>query len=266
MSLVRAQLGELFYFQFHPSFFSFASAVVLGPGVQKILEILRESSKFAVRDFYEIQCLQTSSRVTSFFSGLRAKIKSSLIRNIGKYRSAADIGSEIEFCVFPINGCANFTRGIPHFALCVLIKKSGTPFACAVEAPMLNTAFCTEKNCGTFVLDSNSSCRTRIRDCHDFNDALLLVGNGCYGCHVFDLSKISQVRSLGCTSLDAAYVACGRADALLLQKDLVNQDMLLLAKLIVEESGGMTTEWDNYVLLSGKSLTREIKNLVEIKH
>ena len=44
------------------------------------------------------------------------------------------------------------------------------------------------------------------------------------------------------------------------------EDMLLLAKLIVEESGGMTTEWDNYVLLSGKSLTREIKNLVEIKH
>ncbi|WP_051579655.1 inositol monophosphatase family protein [Neorickettsia helminthoeca] len=196
--------------------------------VRKVTEIIRKVCNPLVRDFHEIQRLQGSPNLGTFFQEAYSKVGSRLERDLRDYNIAT--GSQYKIVIFPVDGKENFLRGIPEFTVSVLLKKGDEPVICVIEAPLSYTTFYAERSYGAYLEDLGGIVRLKIKTFTDIGNTVALLN---YPENQF---SFRECRLLGCDSLSAAYLASGRADALLLNTEIVNPNMLLLVRLIASES------------------------------
>jgi myo-inositol-1(or 4)-monophosphatase len=149
-----------------------------------------------------------------------------------------DKGSEYTWVIDPVDGTLNFAHGLPFFAIAITLLKKEKPIVCVVYAPVLKEFFHAVVGKGAFL----NGKRIRVSTTKKIND-------GFYCGNVFNLctlkNKIGRhvVRSLGCTSLELAYIACGHLTARIRLKGYDPYDFAA-GILLVTEAGGLVTTID----------------------
>jgi len=155
--------------------------------------------------------------------------------------------SEYNWVIDPIDGTTNFAHGLPIFAVSIGVQKNGETVAGVVYDIMLNVVYSAELKGGAFENDK----KIKVNDNSNLRRALLVTGfpynvaenpENTLGKFVA-LTKASRgIRRLGSAAIDFCYVAKGVFDGFW-EVHLKPWDMCA-GKLIVEEAGGLVTDFD----------------------
>ena len=124
--------------------------------------------------------------------------------------------SGLEWVLDPIDGTANFSRGIPHFAVCAGLLHDGVAIAGAVYNPVTNELFSFEKEKGVFL--NSTPIKTSSITEPNKAQGIIVVGHKAplwdWGAAVYRefLEQLKKLKALGSSSLDICFLAAGRAD------------------------------------------------------
>ena len=127
--------------------------------------------------------------------------------------------AELVWVVDPLDGTANFARGLPHYSVSMGCLFRGQPLAGVVYDPSRGE-LCRGSRFHAATLNGE---RVKVRPTARIDEALVLVG---FGNRVDDLKRdmhiwrkivftASKSRSTGSAALDMVFVASGRADGYL---------------------------------------------------
>ncbi|MCK9533794.1 MAG: inositol monophosphatase [Pseudomonas sp.] len=158
-------------------------------------------------------------------------------------------GADYEWLIDPLNGTANFTRGIPHFAVSIACKYRGRLEHAVIIDPVRQEEFTASRGRGA----AFNGRRMRVSKRKTLDKALLATGfpfhegqleyMDNYMSMFKDLAVQSAgIRRAGATSLDLAYVATGRYDAFW-EYGLSEWDMAAGA-LLIQEAGGLASDFN----------------------
>jgi len=121
------------------------------------------------------------------------------------------------WAVDPIDGSTNFSRGIPHFAVCVAFLENGVPTAGAVHNPVTGELFSFKKGGGAFLNGKpiHVSAETDLKKAFVLfkagrNPELWSWGGVSY---TRLLNAANKTGNYGGSALDTCFVAAGRVEA-----------------------------------------------------
>jgi len=235
--------------------------------INVMVNACRKASKHIIRDFGEIEKLQTSVKGPGDFVTMTdKKVEEILIEELRKARPKYSVLSEeigeiknddnedFKWIIDPIDGTSNFLHGIPHFAISLALENKKEIVCGIVFDPIKNELFSAEKGNGSYLNNQRMrvSARKKLKDC-------LIVTGGPRQNHQnrevsmeeykkFSSKVLIPVRKMGSASLDMAYVAAGRCDGFW-QRNLNYWD-IAAGILLVKEAGGYVTDFfgkDKYV-------------------
>ncbi len=127
-------------------------------------------------------------------------------------------GADTVWIIDPIDGTANFMRGLPHFCVSIACRVDGVLTLGVIYDPVRNELFTVERGRGA-ELDGR---RIRISGAKRLNNALIASGfANRQDSHIDSwippfkrlTASAGGMRISGSAALDLAYVACGRLDA-----------------------------------------------------
>lgn len=122
-----------------------------------------------------------------------------------------------QWVIDPIDGSANFSRGIPHFAICIGLLESGVPVVGAVYNPVTDELFSFKKGNGAFLNGApmHVSDITELSKSHVFFHAGRKEELRDWGGESYRrlLGSVRKTSNFAASSLDACFVAAGRIEA-----------------------------------------------------
>jgi len=146
--------------------------------------------------------------------------------------------------VDPIDGTANFARGIPHFCVSIALSTATSPLAGAIYDPALGELFVGSRGGGAFL----NGAPIRVSTTTDMRAASIEIGwnmrsgpNKFLGLLGRVVSTGASVMRCGSGALALVYVACGRTDAFV--ENHINAWDCLAGNVIVEEAGGYVSDF-----------------------
>jgi len=226
--------------------------------INVMVKACRKASKTIIRDFGEIENLQVSLKGPGdFVTNCDKKVEKILIEELLKARPNYSILSEetgkisndesFKWIIDPIDGTANFSHGIPHFAISVGLERNKEIICGIIYDPIKDEMFSAEKGNGAYINNQRMrvSSRSKLEECiiftggprHDLKDKELALKEY----NNFSLKVFVPIRKLGSASLDMAYVAAGRCDGFW-QRNLNYWD-IAAGIIIVKEAGGFVTDF-----------------------
>ena len=212
------------------------------------------------RDFGEIEQLQVSMKGPGDFVSMADKrAEKTLFEELSRARPGygfvmeesgriAGADKSHTWHVDPLDATTNFLHAIPIFAISIALEREGQVVAGVVYNPADDEMYVSEKGQGAF----GGARRLRVAARRELSQALI-------GCGVPHLGKAAEhplfqaelaavmtrvvnIRRLGCAALDLAYVAAGRFDAFW-ERGLHSWDIAAGA-LIIREAGGYVSGAD----------------------
>jgi myo-inositol-1(or 4)-monophosphatase len=159
-----------------------------------------------------------------------------------------EVGSENKdfpnrWIIDPLDGSCNFQHGNPTFAISIsLILENRTTLG-VVYLPLQDEMFSAIRGHGAFL----NGEPIYVSITHSLNDSIIHVGDFAKDGNVHDNNKrlkdlahlannVGRVRMIGTAATDLAFVACGRAEALVIHNALPWD--IEVGLLLVEEAGG----------------------------
>lgn len=265
----------------------------LSPNLNIITKAIDRASKVLLRDFGEIQQLQSSlSGIDKFIISSKRKTESVLIDELLSSRPAAGyitfgikkLGKHKDefFIINPIDGIENYKKGIPYFAMSVSLQIGDSIIAGAVYNPISDSLFYAEKGGGAFLSESRISRRMRCGTKLNLIDSTVLISsnfekseNNIKSTQIkkfFDNLSIHS-RVFGASSLDLCYLADNKVDAFI----GYNENILSASAgmLIAKESGAFISSYTldgkknpglfqtDYLIASNVKLQSEINNFIK---
>jgi len=162
--------------------------------------------------------------ITEADTAIDAYIRAEIVRafpghQIHSEESGSDAGGEYVWTIDPIDGSSNFSRGIPHFAVCLGLLKNGVPVVGAVYNPITNELFSFCEGAGVFVNDVPLSAvkESVLVGGH----VLLTIGSRTqswdwgFALHRKLMEADARVRNFGASALDICFLASGKVDAVI---------------------------------------------------
>lgn len=155
--------------------------------------------------------------------------------------------SEYNWVIDPIDGTTNFAHGLPIFAVSIGLQKKGETIAGVVYDIMQNIIYSAELNNGAYENDN----RIKVNDNANLRHALLITGfpydvrenpENALGKFAAFTRAARGIRRLGSAAIDFCYVAKGVFDGF--WEVHLNPWDMCAGKLIVEEAGGLVTDFD----------------------
>ena len=150
----------------------------------------------------------------------------------------------------PVDGTANFVRGLPLCAVSLALVDHGRPVVAAIRLPFLGQLYTAERGHGAYEDDR----RLQASSTAELRDAIVAIGDYAFGddadaknrtrlALTAQLAEQAQrVRMLGTAAIDLAWVAAGKLDASI---TLSNKPWDMAAgALLVEEAGGRVVDRD----------------------
>ena len=211
-----------------------------------MIKAAEKASKFAIRDFGEVEKLQVSKKgPRDFVTKTDKHIEKILIEELSKTKKnysflSEEVGS-IEnkdkdniWIIDPIDGTTNFLHGIPHFAICIALESKKEIISGLIYDPIKDEMFYAEKNKGAYL----NNQRLRVSN-KNLIDECLFSSN-----HEGVKFSNLNMRYSGCAALDLAYVASGRLDGFFHNK--INIWDVAAGALLVEEAGGIVNDLDKF--------------------
>lgn len=145
-----------------------------------------------------------------------------------------------QWVVDPIDGTANFARGIPHFCISIAYTENGRTEIGAIYSPVQNELYFARRGEGATL----NGKPLNVSSTRSFDAASVEMGwsgrvpNETYLQAVSNLLEIgANVRRAGSGAMALAYVADGRSDAYI--ELHMNSWDCLAGLLLVEEAGGV---------------------------
>ena len=147
--------------------------------------------------------------------------------------------------VDPLDGTTNFLHGIPIFAISMALEREGQIVAAVIYNPIMDELYTAERGKGAFFNDR----RLRVANRRHMTDGLVSFSiphlgrpdHANAGRQLRNLMANSGgIRSIGCASLDLAWVAAGRFDAIV-QQNIKPWD-IAAGMLLVREAGGFISD------------------------
>jgi len=132
--------------------------------------------------------------------------------------SGVEAGADEQWVVDPIDGSSNFSRGIPHFSVCLGLLKGGVPVVGAVYNPVTRELFSFKKGGGAFLNDQP----IHVSAIPELAKAQVVFSPGSRKPELWDWAAASYRTLLehslkrgmyGSSALDLCFIAAGRADA-----------------------------------------------------
>ncbi len=169
-----------------------------------------------------------------------------------------EAASEYEWTIDPIDGSANFSRGIPHFAVCVGLLQNEMPIVGAVYNPITNELFSFEAGRGAF-LNGTSIRVTSITEPSEAQ-SILVVGHQAplwdWGAAVYRsfLEHMKKTKAFGSSALDLCFLAAGRAD-IVVYGTLTTRDVACAIGIVRAAGGEVYTLTGTPVALSATRQT-----------
>lgn len=160
-------------------------------------------------------------------------------------------GADRPFWVLdPIDGTANFTHGLPLYAISLGLVDGQESAVAVVDVPALNERFEATKGGGARL---NGSL-IRASQTSRLSDAVVAIGDYAVGANAAERNrprlaltamlaeKVQRVRMLGSAAIDLTWVACGRLDASIM---LSNKPWdTTAAALVAREAGAAVLDLD----------------------
>jgi myo-inositol-1(or 4)-monophosphatase len=125
--------------------------------------------------------------------------------------------SEQQWTIDPIDGSANFSRSIPHFAVCVGLLERGVPSAGAVYNPVTRELFSFKKGSGAFL----NGKPIHVSTISELSEAQVFLHAGRkqemwdWGGEAYKklLQSVNKTKNFSAIALDTCFVAAGRIEA-----------------------------------------------------
>jgi len=156
-------------------------------------------------------------------------------------------GSELEWCVDPLDGTTNYAHRYPFFGTSIGLTWRGQPLLGALAVPALEQLYWAAPGLGAWCNDSP----IRVSDCEGLASSLLVTGfaydrherlDNNYAEFAWFTHRTRGVRRGGAAAVDLAFVADGRLDGYW-ERGLSPWD-LAAGVVLVEQAGGMVCAYD----------------------
>ncbi|MBV6421490.1 MAG: Inositol-1-monophosphatase [Ignavibacteriaceae bacterium] len=165
----------------------------------------------------------------------------------------AEEGSELNknaeylWVIDPLDGTTNFTHGLPIFAVSIGVQKNGETIYGVVYDVMRDVTYSAEKGSGSF----ENGKKISVSKNENLGHSVLVTGfpynikenpDKAFERFIAFLKEARAVRRLGSAAIDFCFVASGVFDGFW-EVSLHPWD-ICAGKLIVEEAGGLVTDFD----------------------
>lgn len=230
-----------------------------------ILKSIEKAAARISRDFMELENLQNNqASAAKFTNACYNKVKQVLAEDLSKSRPEynfifadgekyiAKKDAEYSYTILPIDGLINLSRSDPHFTVAVALEHIDADgvresISVAINNVGGNEIYYCEKGFGAYA--NNRRLRVSKRS---VSDSFIIAAED------FDLIKKDEdiqnkvknllTRNYGCKSLEVAYLAAARLDAVLCSN--VNYELLKPFMLLAKEAGGKIMEGEKFILAS----------------
>jgi myo-inositol-1(or 4)-monophosphatase len=137
---------------------------------------------------------------------------------------SGDPEAELLWVLDPIDGTANYVRGIPLCGVSLGLMQAGRPLVGVIDLPFLETRYHAAQGVGAYAGDR----RLRVSGTSDLRDAVVALGDYAVDEDADDqnrlqlaltkqlVTNVQRVRMFGSAALDLAWVADGKVDALIM--------------------------------------------------
>ncbi len=177
---------------------------------------------------------------------------------LGEEGKAGNPSGPYTWIVDPLDGTSNYARGLSPWGVSIAVRETnGLLVAGVIFDPLRNEMFSAERGKGTTL---------QMSDTTDVAKALIATGlqnDDPDVIHEYSL-RIEQLhlhcratRSIGCPSFAMAYVAAGKIDAFV-EKDATYAWDVAAAAIMIEEAGGIVTDFDGGPINLGEGLTNVV--------
>ena len=246
------------------------------PLLNALNKSVRVSGKKIIRDFGEIEKLQSSVKDTTKFVNIA---KSNLHKDIGQILTKLKPNLTVEsknidkkdcWILETIENTTNFSRGIDNFFTSISLKENGKINTCILFNPIKDETLCFQSGLGGYKNDY----RIRVSETKRLNNSIfsffctknkidesLILGE------IRQITKKNKLetRESGSILHEISLIACGKIDCLFfstLENDINNQIYLILS-----ETGGVFYEFElknkKICMASNKYIGKIIKEMIE---
>ncbi len=245
--------------------------VYLSPTLNIVNKTIRNVGKKLIRDFNEIEKIQSSINGTqSFADNTFQKIKKNLIFLLNEIKPEYKIiflndteyvnfDDQNAWIVNPIDGFINFVHGIPHFSISIALQENSEINSATIYDPIKDEIFFAYKGKGSYLNDF----RIRVSQRTETNSILTFNEKNKEKIKNLFLEKFTIYRHTGCTSLDICYLAAGRSEVHF--DNIENKPNSLGSILILKEAGGLISNEKKIFIASNiacKGIIKEIVNKI----
>lgn len=173
------------------------------------------------------------------------------------------------WAIDPIDGSSNFSRGIPHFSVCLGVLEGGVPVAGAVYNPVTRELFSFKKGGGAFL----NGKPIHVSTVSDLAKAQVVFSPGSRKSELWDWAAASYRKLLehslkrgmyGSSALDLCFVASGRADVGV-YGTLSTLDIAAAIGILLEAGGRVVTKKGEPIAFSAEPQTVIMANGEEIE-
>jgi myo-inositol-1(or 4)-monophosphatase len=217
-----------------------------------------KAGKSLSRDFNEVENLQVSRKGPADFvskADLRAEqiVFDELKKARPTYAFLMEEGGEVAgtdgqhtWIIDPLDGTTNFLHGIPLFAVAIALQRGDEIVASVIYNPVMDELYTAEKGGGAWLADTK---RLRVAGRRHLSDAVVATGIKTQGTSNDTLQlrqlgainpAVAGIRRGGSISIDMAWLAAGRFDALW-EAGLKPWDVAP-GLLMVKEAGGLVSD------------------------
>lgn len=147
----------------------------------------------------------------------------------------------------------NFAHGIPYFAVSVATYENGQITAGVVYNPVTEECYFAERGSGAYKEGFRNHVRLRVSARKELGECMVVAKTlpvyeheheveCCRKIQAHLVPKVNACRSFGATTLDLAYVAAGKLDAVVSSSNQTSE--IAAGLLLVKEAGGTVLDID----------------------
>ncbi|MFK7973497.1 MAG: hypothetical protein AB8B66_01350 [Rickettsiaceae bacterium] len=237
-----------------------------------VVNAIRQASKFLLRDYFELENLQTSKQNTINFSQKSCtRILQTLQKNLSKYYktilfdsneliSTNFIGKAV--LIETMDGFVNFTRSSPLFSIMVtIVSRKGDELIAektVMQFPALGEIYYTEKGKNAWLERDNlnipGATRLRVSQIDNMEGAIASTS-----IKLLDLAKSFQnLRVFESATYSLAQLIAGKLDVIIIQPTNMS---LFGMQLFIESAAGMYQMNNNVMIASNQKIHDKIKHI-----
>jgi len=226
--------------------------------IDKVINIAKEAGDIIRNAFRSNFGVETKSNIKDLVTEVDKKSEETIINFIKKEFPTHSIlaeesgnhqrSSEYFWVIDPLDGTTNFAHGLPIFAVSIGVVKGGEVICGAVYDIMRDVMYSSEKGSGSFANDR----KLHVSSNSDIKQSVLVTGfpynvasnpDNAFERFITFLKSARAVRRLGSAAIDMCFVAEGVFDGF--WEVYLNPWDIAAGKLIVEEAGGVVTDFNN---------------------